>query len=244
MTNSPADALDRTLSRTAASNAVGDLGWRYLLGGLCAAVPVTSLRRAGEVAAAVVAAAGPDADGHVRLDLRPDRVEVRVLDRDRRTATRRDTQVVARIAEALDRLGLRVADVAGGSASRPVQQLELAIDVLDVGAVRPFWKAVLAFVDEPQAEGPDAGIVDPAGQLPGIWFQQMDAPRLQRNRIHLDVTVAHDEAQPRVLAGLSAGGLLLDDSYAPSFWVLADPEGNEVCVCTWTGRDERWGPPN
>jgi len=32
---------------------------------------------------------------------------------------------------------------------------------------------------------------------------------------------------------------LVDDSFASSFWVLADAEGNEVCVCTWTGRDDR-----
>ena len=24
---------------------------------------------------------------------------------------------------------------------------------------------------------------------------------------------------------------------SPAFWVLADPEGNEACVCTWLGRD-------
>ena len=26
-------------------------------------------------------------------------------------------------------------------------------------------------------------------------------------------------------------------SEAPAFWVLADPEGNEACICTWQGRD-------
>ena len=40
-------------------------------------------------------------------------------------------------------------------------------------------------------------------------------------------------------AALGAGGRLVDDSFARSFWVLADAEGNEVCVCTWTDRDER-----
>jgi hypothetical protein len=30
---------------------------------------------------------------------------------------------------------------------------------------------------------------------------------------------------------------LVDDSFARSFWVLADAEGNEACVCTWAGRD-------
>jgi 4a-hydroxytetrahydrobiopterin dehydratase len=76
-------------------------------------------------------------------------------------------------------------------------------------------------------------------QLPAIWFQQMDAPRPQRNRVHFDITVAHDEAEARVAAALAAGGRLVDGSYARSFWVLADAEANEVCVCTWTDRDER-----
>jgi 4a-hydroxytetrahydrobiopterin dehydratase len=67
----------------------------------------------------------------------------------------------------------------------------------------------------------------------------MDAPRLQRNRVHFDITVAHDEAEARVRAALGASGRLVDDSFARSFWVLADAEGNEVCVCTWTDRDER-----
>ena len=40
-------------------------------------------------------------------------------------------------------------------------------------------------------------------------------------------------------AALDAGGRLVDDSFARSFWDLADAEGNEVCVCTWTDRDER-----
>jgi len=123
--------------------------------------------------------------------------------------------------------------------TRPVEQLELAIDALDIPAIRPFWKAALAYVDEPGSDGPGAGIIDPAGQLPPMWFQQMDAPRPQRNRVHFDITVAHDEAEARMRAAVAAGGRLVNDSFAPSFWVLADAEGNEVCVCTWTGRDER-----
>jgi 4a-hydroxytetrahydrobiopterin dehydratase len=80
-------------------------------------------------------------------------------------------------------------------------------------------------------------LVDPVGQGPTIWFQQMAAPRPQRNRIHLDVTVPHDEASHRVEAALAAGGRLRSDAAAPAFWVLADAEGNEACVTTWQGRD-------
>lgn len=65
----------------------------------------------------------------------------------------------------------------------------------------------------------------------------MDVPRVQRNRIHFDVAVPHDEAPSRVGAALAAGGTMVSDRSAPAFWVRADAEGNEVCVCTWQGRD-------
>jgi 4a-hydroxytetrahydrobiopterin dehydratase len=227
------------LSRTAASAAVEAIGWRYLLGTLSVSVPVESLAQAIEVAAAAVAASGEDADGHLRVDLRPDRVELSVQTRALSTVTSRDTALARRIAEAVGGLGFHPAEPVSAATPRPVQMLEMAIDAMDIGAIRPFWKAVLAYADEPGKNGPEDAIVDPAGQLPAIWFQQMDAPRPQRNRVHFDITVAHDEAEARVRAALDAGGRLAGDSFAPSFWVLADAEGNEVCVCTWTGRDER-----
>jgi 4a-hydroxytetrahydrobiopterin dehydratase len=230
---------DAPLSRTAASEAVGDIGWRYLLGTLALSVPVQSLAQAGEVAAAVLAASEADADGHLRMDLRPDRVELSLQTRAVADVTGRDTQLARRIAAAV--AGLGPAGAATGGSPRPVQMLEMAIDALDIPAIRPFWKAVMAYADEPGRSGPEDAIVDPAGQLPAIWFQQMDASRTQRNRVHFDITVAHDEAEARVRAALGAGGRLVDDSHARSFWVLADAEGNEVCVCTWADRDEREG---
>jgi 4a-hydroxytetrahydrobiopterin dehydratase len=231
--------LDTVLSRTAASAAVAAIGWRYLLGTLSVSIPVGSLPQAIEVAAAAVAASGDDADDHLRVDVRPDRVELSVQTRARGAVTGRDAQLARHIADAVDRLGLRPAGPTSDESPRPVQMLEIAIDAQDIGTIRPFWKAVLAYVDEPGRNGPEDALVDPTGQLPALWFQQMDAPRPQRNRVHLDITVAHDEAQARVRAALDAGGRLMDDSFARSFWVLADAEGNEVCVCTWTDRDER-----
>jgi len=124
-----------------------------------------------------------------------------------------------------------------GQEGRSVQVLEIAIDVLDMATVRPFWQAVLGYVDEPGHDGPPNGLIDPLGQGPALWFQQMDEPRPQRNRIHLDVSVPHDEAHQRIQDTIAAGGTLLSDAEAPAFWVLADPEGNEACICTWQGRD-------
>jgi len=84
----------------------------------------------------------------------------------------------------------------------------------------------MAYVDEPGSDGPEAAIVDPSGQLPAIWFQQMDAPRLQRNAS--TSTLQWPTTRPRAGARRpGAGGRLVDDSFARSFWVLADAEGNE-----------------
>jgi 4a-hydroxytetrahydrobiopterin dehydratase len=230
--------LDIPLSRTAASAAVADIGWRYLLGNLAVSVPVRSLAQGAEVASAAVAAGGADADGHLRVDLRRDRVELSVRDRRGRAATARDTEVAHRVAAAVAGLGLATAGSTSAESGRPVQALEVAIDAIDIPAIQPFWKAVLGYVDEVGADDPEMAIVDPAGQLPSLWFQQMDTPRTQRNRVHFDITVAHDEAEPRVRAALAVGGRLVDGSHARAFWVLADAEGNEVCVCAWTDRDE------
>jgi 4a-hydroxytetrahydrobiopterin dehydratase len=148
-----------------------------------------------------------------------------------------EVALARRISEIASGLGLTTVAGVGGGSPRSVQVLEIAIDALDIAAVRLFWKAVLAYTDEPGHTGPEDPLVDPDGQGPAIWFQQMDAPRPQRNRIHLDVSVPHDEAQARIQATLAAGGVLVNDAEAPAFWVLADPEGNEACITTWQGRD-------
>lgn len=232
------DTMDEQLTRTAASQAVEPIGWRYLLGNLAASVPVGSLTEAATVAAVVTSACGEDADRHLRLDLRRDRVDLFLLDREVAWATRRDTELATAIATALAGIGAAVAPPVSSEYPRPVQMLEIAIDALNIAAIRPFWKAVLGFTDEPGHEGPQDAIIDAAGQIPSVWFQQMDKPRPQRNRIHFDITVAHDEAEPRIKAALDAGGVLVSDASARSFWILADAEGNEICVCTWQDRDE------
>ena len=92
----------------------------------------------------------------------------------------------------------------------------------------PFWRAVLGF----RTAGGDEDLVDPLGRAPSFWFQQMDAPRPQRNRIHVDVFVPHDQAEARVAAAIEAGGPG-HRRLRPAWWTLADAEGNEVDVCTW-----------
>ena len=225
------------LTRQQISDAVGPLGWRYVLGVLRASVEVDSLARAVTVAAAATTVAGRDADERLWIDLRRHRVVLSIQTLAVAEITEVDIALARTVTQELTELGLRPDPVVERDPQRSDQILELAIDALDIPAVRPFWKAVLGYADEADRHGPTDPIVDPVGQGPAVWFQQMDAPRPQRNRIHVDVSVPHDESRHRIDAALAAGGRLVSDAHAPAFWVLADIEGNEACITTWQGRD-------
>ena len=185
--------------------------WRLLLRRLEATF------RAGSLAEAAAFVQQVAAETEADLDLRPPGLVRVVLP----AADVGSAEVISRLA------------AGAGLASEPLAAMatEVAIDAMDIPAVLPFWRAVLGYVDD----GEDA-IADPSRIGPTYWFQQMDERRPQRNRIHLDVTVPHDVAEARIAAALAAGGTLVSDRAAKAFWILADPEGNEACICTWQDR--------
>ncbi len=168
---------------------------------------------------------GDAADHPPDVDLRPDGVTVRVGTRSA-GLSERDLELAMQISAAARELGASV-DLTG------LQIVQVAIDALVIPDVLPFWRAVLGY--EPVG---DEDVVDPRLQGPPFWFQQMDAPRPQRNRIHIDLYVPHDQAEARVAAALAAGGHVVNDENAPGWWTLADPEGNEVDVAPWPDRDD------
>lgn len=109
-----------------------------------------------------------------------------------------------------------------------VQEVQFAIaakpDAIDVG----FWRAVLGY--QPMLD--DAGI-DPLGISSNVWMQDLDVNKPLRHAMHIDVSVSKEHAQSRVDAAVAAGGVIVDSSEAPSWWVLADRSGNKVCVVAW-----------
>jgi 4a-hydroxytetrahydrobiopterin dehydratase len=227
---------ERELSRQELSDAVYAAGWRYVLAVFVTSVRVDSLPRSAALAATIGDTIGADADEHLRFDVRPDRLVIAVQTRRSARLTHRDIELARRISDLVASDGLSTTPEVGAP-GRSVQLVEIGIDALDIPKIRPFWKAVMGYGDEADRTGPEDALIDPQWQSPAIWFQQMDAPRPQRNRIHFDISVPHDEAERRVAAALAAGGTLVSDRRAPAFWVLADPEGNEACVTTWQGRD-------
>ena len=174
-----------------------------------------------------IGAAAEEMGHHPDLDLRWGQVHVRLYSHDVFGVTERDVRLARRISEIAAGLGV-TADT-----SAP-QVLEIALDAADPEAVKPFWRAVLGVQDSPLHDE----LIDRRGILPTLWFQQTDPHEEPRQRFHLDIRVPPEEAFARVEAALAAGGTLVSDDRAPTFWVLADPEGNKACVTTWLGRGE------
>jgi len=133
------------------------------------------------------------------------------------------------------RLALRIQELAAEQDAQATHLLptraDIAIDCSDAEAVRPFWRVGLGYRESGPAD--DIELLDPRGRGPRVWFQNMEIPRTERNRIHLDVYVPVADCEDRVQDIIDVGGVLLTDEHAPDWWVLADPEGNELCVCSW-----------
>jgi 4a-hydroxytetrahydrobiopterin dehydratase len=199
--------------------------WRVVGEGACAYFQTGSFAAGVRFAQAI----GELDDRAPDVDLRPDGVMVRLI-----TVTPQGYGLTAR-APALARQISALARTLGAEADPTrVNTVQVSIDALVMPEVLPFWRAVLGYVDRADSA---EDLIDPHRRGPLVYFQQMDAVRLQRNHIHIDVWVPHDQAEARIAAAIAAGGRLVTDEFAPSWTVLADAEGNEACVCTWMSKD-------
>ncbi|HEY8300409.1 MAG TPA: VOC family protein [Jatrophihabitans sp.] len=219
--------MDAEVSPREVDSAEGVDDWRVIGDGLCSFFAAPDLARAASFAAA--AAALPGAGAHrPDLDLRAEGVYVRLI-------THTDELYALTTADLAMARQLSALAAEHGLPPEParVQTVQLTIDALDLDAVKPFWRTVLGYAD--RAESPE-DLIDPRWRGATIWFQQMDCPRPQRNRIHVDVWVPKEDAAARVAAAVEAGGRIVFEGNAPSGITLADAEGNEVCVASIEGR--------
>ena len=174
-----------------------------------------------------IGAAAEERNHHPDIDLSYPRVDVRLTSHDTGGVTSRDVELARTISGYAAELGAHgrhgrrpgPGDRAGqrrprgdqavlGRRARSADVRQATISEL-VDGVRPAADAVVP-VDRP-ARRTSAAL--PPGH-PG-------ASRGRRGRIQ---------------AALDAGGTLVTDERAPTFWVLADAQGNKVCVTTWQGR--------
>ncbi|MFC5678255.1 VOC family protein [Aeromicrobium endophyticum] len=173
-----------------------------------------------------IGAAAEEAGHHPEVELRAEHVAVVLTSHDAGGKTLRDVDLARRISAAAADLGV-VAD------PTLVQRPELALDTWDIEAIRPFWAAVL----QAEARGDDE-VVDPLHRTPTIWFQRCEPHDEPHQRWHLDLRVPPEVVHDRIAAAVAAGGVVVSDQAAPRFWVLADPQGNKICLCTHVTRPD------
>ena len=120
-----------------------------------------------------------------------------------------------------------------------------------------FWKLALGYEDEPppapfatrqewleqfdlsEDDTDDAAwLHDPAGIGPRLSLLQVPEPKVAKNRLHMDVRVAGtgsaDQRWARISEAvdrLTAAGATTLREDPGHHVVMADPEGNEFCVC-------------
>jgi catechol 2,3-dioxygenase-like lactoylglutathione lyase family enzyme len=112
----------------------------------------------------------------------------------------------------------------------------ITFDCADPYALATFWAQVTGYREDPDngnAPGdPEGLLLGPDGQ-PNLLFVTVPEPKTVKNRVHLDLEPDDRTRDQEVERLLGIGASLVADRRRPdgSGWVvLADPEGNELCV--------------
>jgi 4a-hydroxytetrahydrobiopterin dehydratase len=172
-----------------------------------------------------------EVDDHApAIDVRPAGVTVRLvtLEPDHYGLTALDISIARRISVVARNLGL-VSDPS------KLQSTLVIVGAPDIGSVMPFWRAALGY--EERIDSPDEDLVDPDDRGPALWFESMEEPRPGGGAVHLAVWLPAEQAEARVASALAAGGRMVRDEFAPSWWTLADAAGNEADISTVMGQD-------
>ena len=110
----------------------------------------------------------------------------------------------------------------------------ISVDSTDPGRVATFWQEALGWrrtYDSPDeiALEPPAGSPED-GVSPDILFLRVPEEKTIKNRLHLDLRPDDQAAEVARLEGLGARRTSVGQTDDVSWVVLADPDGNELCV--------------
>ena len=211
--------------------------WRKLGQGLHARYVVDDFGT-GVRFVAKVSEAGDALGHHPRVTLGDGYVDLKLVSDD---AVYRDNEGNEHVVEWVTQrdldLARRITAIAAELAVKPdpasITAIELALDTARAATIAPVWAALLTGSIEARGRGTIGDdIRDATGRVPILWFQDTDEHETPRQRFHIDVWVPPEVADQRVAAAVAAGGIVVDDSQAPSYTVIADQDGNKACVCT------------
>ena len=110
--------------------------------------------------------------------------------------------------------------------------LGLVLDCADPDKLAEFWSAAIGYVTLGGA-GNYVLLVDETGQQPKLLLQRVAEPKAGKNRMHFDIETPTVDEEVERLEGLGARRIVDDaiEEHGNRWVVMADPEGNEFCVC-------------
>ena len=193
--------------------------WVVLHGGPSAVFVTDSLADAAELSRAVAQLPGLEGS-HAQLTIVSKRLTVRLT----REVWNIETEHI-NLAREISKVAKSLNAVADPN---QVQEVQFAIAAKPDAIDLTFWKAVLGY--DPMLED---NAIDPLGVSSTVWMQDIEEGKTLRHAMHIDVSLSKESAQARVDAAVKAGGVVVEGSHAPSWWVLADRSGNKVCVVAW-----------
>lgn len=104
--------------------------------------------------------------------------------------------------------------------------IAVTIDCTDAPRLATFWAMALdGYLRD------DGGIIVQSENGPTIYFQQVPEKKANKNRVHLDVGAGDVNAEALRLKANGASVLENKEEGGHRWTVMADPEGNEFCVC-------------
>jgi hypothetical protein len=109
---------------------------------------------------------------------------------------------------------------------------ELIVDCADPRKVAAFWAEVLGYTVSADSNDNDVELTNPNGEPPTLLFTRVPEPKTVKNRLHIDVNATNGASQAEELQRLlDLGARHVDIGQGEQTWfVLADPEGNEFCL--------------
>ena len=111
-------------------------------------------------------------------------------------------------------------------------KLELVLDCAEAERLAAFWTEALGYRRLGSA-GNYIALVPVEGETPKLILQQVAEPKAGKNRMHLDMLAPDIEAEAQRLVTLGAQRIRAEPvvEHGTRWIVMADPEGNEFCVC-------------
>jgi predicted enzyme related to lactoylglutathione lyase len=113
-------------------------------------------------------------------------------------------------------------------------EIQINVDCADLDRMVAFYTAALGYDAHGSAGVTYRSIVPPDGNGPKVVFQKVPEGKLVKNRVHLDLIVG-DALESEAERFVKLGARRLSDEpvvEGGTRWiVMADPEGNELCLC-------------